>query len=117
MKKILPFFMLVSSFCFGYTDSLPMNMETVGLLQRNGNPKAAICYLGQLIHAKDCENVDKVHYLVCRSTINLKDNDPIAYSADIGYLKYLCKKYPECLDELWTFYEMNLQDIDNLLTD
>ncbi len=107
MKKILPFFVLVSSFCFGMTDDVKNNLKICEGKENESRWQSSLEFLTNLIDDEQVSHVDKIHYLNRRKTINQLFHDAISFIQDIEKIRNLCETYPACNGEYISHYGYN----------
>ncbi len=105
MKKILPIFILMSSFCFSISQQAIANLMICTEAEKNNHWRSSIDFLTYLMNNEEILDVDKVHYLVELSKIYIQFQDETMYNETIVKLNKLCNNSLECMHELRTFYE------------
>lgn len=104
MKKILPFFVLVSSFCFGMSQQAKANLMICKEAEENNHWKSSLDFLTYLIDNEEILDIDKVHYLQRRRIIHQISHDVFSYIEDSQALQDLCETHPDCNHEYISHY-------------
>ena len=104
MKKILPFFVLVSSFCFGMSQQAKANLMICKEAEENNHWKSSLDFLTYLIDNEEILDIDKVHYLQRRRIIHQISHDLFSYIQDSQMLQDICEKFSECKQEYISCY-------------
>jgi len=104
MKKILPFFVLVSSVCFGISQQAEANLMICYEAEKNNHWQSSIDFLTYLIDNEEVLDIDKVHYLQKRRIMYQISHDVISYIEDSQMLQEICEKYTECKQQYTSYY-------------
>ena len=107
MKKIILTFALLTNFCFACPYTVSKNLDKI-FLATSKEISSSIEFLSTLINDDSILDLDKIHYLICRSQLYNISNYSIEYNNDINTIYNLCEKNESCYDEVRIYYETNL---------
>lgn len=104
MKKILSFFLLMSTFCFSMSPIVETNLAFAHDKEKINHWQESLDLMTYLIEDTEISYIDRVHYLWHRHWIYMIKHEVELYLLDIQFLKNICDVYPECKDELIEHY-------------
>lgn len=106
MKTILSLFVLVSTFCFAFTESTIANLQKAyDMHKKQDKTLDAIGLLSSCINDHSLPNVEKVHFLNFRSGLFQRLGMLDESEKDRSTIKNLCFFNPECREEMVNHYE------------
>ena len=104
MRSIFLSMILVTRFCFGFSELTKENLKKSWDFASNYDYQNAIDHMTFLINDPETANIDRVHYHIARSQFFSMNMDKEAQSYDMIILGNLIRKYPECMEEKIKYY-------------
>lgn len=114
MKYFFCIFFSLCCVCHAHpSDHVEPNLERAWDFFQKDNHNKAIALCTRWIEDERIPWIDKVHYLVARSTFHVCIKNLEGYEVDFDILNYLSFTYPLCASEMFTYYEISFNKQEN----